>query len=216
MKKIKVLLVEDHTMTRLGLRMVLEREDNIKITGEASDGIKAVELAGETKPDVILMDIGLPFMDGIEATSTIKKKHPEIRVLIYTSRENEDDVFSALSAGADGYIMKGAEEDRLITAITVVSEGTAWLDPAIAGLVLSNVRKEKARPEMSENNFNLTGRECEVLALIAEGLDNKQIAERLIVSLSTARAHVHNILQKLYVKNKHEATVKAFREGLIK
>ncbi len=221
MTEIKVLLVEDHTMTRLGLQMVLESSENIKVIGEAADGKKGVELAKELNPDVILMDIGLPEMDGIEATGLIKSSLLKSKILIYTSRECDDDVFSALAAGADGYIMKGATKEQLISAITAVSEGTAWLDPAIAKLVLSNIQRHKTVENKNCTNplkykeYNLTKREYEVLCLIADGFDNQEIADKLVVSLSTARAHVHNVLGKLYVANKHQATVLAVKEGLV-
>ena len=173
MNTIKVLLVEDHTMTRLGLQMVLEKADNISVVGEAADGKKGVELAKELLPDVIFM--------------------------------------------------KGANENQLTTAITAVSEGTAWLDPAIAKLVLANIQRQKPQEQKSGSapnptkykEYGLTKREYEVLCLIAEGLDNQEIADRLIVSLSTARAHVHNVLGKLYVADKHKATVLAYKEGLV-
>lgn len=221
MSNIKVLLVEDHTMTRLGLQMVLEKADNIEVAGEADDGKKGVELAKALLPNVILMDIGLPVMDGIEATRAIKEQGIQSKILIYTSRDCGDDVFAALGAGADGYIMKGANENQLITAITAVSEGTAWLDPAIAKLVLANIQRQKPKDTRNPSNplkykeYNLTKREYEVLCLIAEGLDNQEIADKLVVSLSTARAHVHNVLGKLYVADKHKATVLAYREGLV-
>lgn len=224
MSDIKVLLVEDHTMTRLGLQMVLEKAENISVVGEAADGKKGVELAKELLPDVILMDIGLPVMDGIEATRLIKEQGIQSRILIYTSRDCGDDVFAALGAGADGYIMKGANENQLTTAITAVSEGTAWLDPAIAKLVLANIQRQKPQEQKTNSapnpnkykEYGLTKREYEVLCLIAEeGLDNQEIADRLVVSLSTARAHVHNILNKLYVADKHKATVLAYKEGLV-
>jgi len=221
MSEIKVLLVEDHEMTRLGLQLVLEKAENIKVIGEAADGKKGVELAKELNPDVILMDIGLPEMDGIEATDLIKKSGSQSKILIYTSREGDDDVFSALSAGADGYIMKGANKEQLVSAITAVSQGIAWLDPAIAKMVLSNIQRHKPVENKTTTNslkykeYNLTKREYEVLCLIADGLDNQEIADKLVVSLSTARAHVHNVLGKLYVANKHQATVLAVKEGLV-
>lgn len=219
---IKVLVVEDHTMTRLGLQMVLEQAENIDVVGLAEDGKKGVELAKSLSPNVILMDIGLPVMDGIEATRTIKESGSPAKILIYTSRDCGDDVFSALSAGADGYIMKGADENQLRTAISSVSEGVAWLDPAIAKLVLSNIQQQKKEDvraitpnPLKYKEYGLTKREYEVLCLIAEGMDNEEIAENLVIALSTVRAHVHNILGKLYVADKHKATAKAFREGLV-
>lgn len=223
MDSLKVFLVEDHKMVRLGLSLVFEHCDDIDLIGEAEDGKSAVKLILEKNPDVVLMDIGLPEMDGIQATNLIKKANPNIKVLIFTSRESDDDVFDSLSAGADGYIMKGANEQQLITAIKAVAEGTAWLDPAIARLVLSNVRKHSDSPtqnetqakNISKNDYGLTGRELEVLALIVEGLGNEEIANKLFITVSTAKSHVHSILQKLYVTNRTQATIQAVKEGLV-
>lgn len=223
MDSIKVLLVEDHKMVRLGLSLVFENTDGISLAGEADNGKTGVELALKLHPDVVLMDIGLPEMDGIQATALIKKANPDIKVLIFTSRDSEDDVFDSLSSGADGYIMKGANEEQMISAIKAVSEGTAWLDPAIARLVLSNVRKQNAVEitgavslnNTAKNSYGLTDRELEVLALIVEGLNNSDIAKRLVITISTAKAHVHSILQKLYVTNRTQATIQAVKEGLV-
>ena len=186
-------------------------------------GQDAIDTAAETIPDVVLMDIGLPEMDGIQATNLIKKSNPNIKVLIFTSRDSEDDVFDSLSAGADGYIMKGANEEQMISAIKAVAEGTAWLDAEIAKLVLSNVRKQNSvqvtgivpANNAAKNTYGLTERELEVLALIVEGLNNSEIAKRLVITISTAKAHVHSILQKLYVTNRTQATIQAVKEGLI-
>ena len=224
MDSLKVLLVEDHTMVRLGLSLVFENAEGIELVGEAENGKKGVELALKLNPDVVLMDIGLPELDGIQATNLIKKSNPNIKVLIFTSRESEDDVFDSLSAGADGYIMKGANEEQMISAIKAVAEGTAWLDPAIARLVLSNVRKQSASvktntPDASgnkaKNMYGLTDREIEVLALIVEGQNNEDIAKNLVITLATAKAHVHSILQKMYVSNRTQATIQAVKEGLV-
>ena len=229
MESLRVLLVEDHPMVRLGLSLVFEKTKDINLVAEAEDGKKGVNLALELKPDVVLMDIGLPEIDGIQATNIIKKENPNIKVLIFTSRDSESDVFDSLAAGADGYIMKGANEEQMLMAIRAVAEGTAWLDPAIARLVLSNVRKDvketvsyidvhdvaPIHKTSAKNNYGLTDRELEVLALIVEGLNNAQIAKRLVVTLSTAKAHVHSILQKLYVTNRTQATIQAVKEGLV-
>lgn len=223
MSKIRVLLVEDHTMTRLGLSLVLDKSESIEIVGEAEDGKSGVELVKSLLPDVILMDIGLPHMDGIEATRLIKSANLHSKVLIFTSRDSEDDVFAALAAGADGYIMKGASELQITSAIIAVNEGTAWLDPAIARLVLSNVQRQKTvqqtttevQSKSKKNTFGLTEREMEVLALIVDGLSNPQIAEKLVITRATAKAHVHSILQKLYVADRTQAAVYAMREGLV-
>ncbi len=224
MESIKVLLVEDYKMVRLGLSLVFENCNDIDLIAEAENGKQAVELASKYNPDVVLMDIGLPEMDGIQATSLIKKSNPNIKILIFTSRESDNDVFDSLSAGADGYIMKGAQEEQLIAAIKAVAEGTAWLDPAIARLVLSNVSKNSADKsgqnvstlnKNAKNIYGLTDREIEVLALIVEGLNNSQIAKKLVITLSTTKAHVHSILQKLYVTNRTQATIQAVKEGLV-
>ncbi len=224
MEKLKVLLVEDHPMVRLGLSLVFEKTNDIDLIDSVDNGKKAVELALSLKPNVVLMDIGLPELDGIQATQLIKKSNSDIKILIFTSRESEDDVFDSLAAGADGYIMKGANEEQMISAIKAVAEGTAWLDPAIARLVLSNVRKfdnssnnfdDSQFNKQIKNDYGLTGRELEVLALIVEGLNNSQIAKRLVITISTAKSHVHSILQKLYVSNRTQATIQAVKEGLV-
>ena len=221
---IKVLLVEDHTMIRMGTALVIEKTEGIELVAQAEDGEKGVNAAKEFFPDVILMDIGLPVIDGIEATRQIKELNLNSKILIFTSRENDDDVFAALAAGADGYIMKGATPEQLISAITAVSEGTAWLDPAIARLVLSNVQKQTQITEENQtqpvfkngkNSFGLTERELEVLGLIVDGLTNPEIAKKLFITRATAKAHVHSILQKLYVDDRTQAAVTAMREGLV-
>ena len=218
---IKVLLVEDHTMIRMGTALVLEKANGIELIAEAEDGEQGIEIAKEVCPDVILMDIGLPVIDGIEATKQIKESGLHSKILIFTSRESDDDVFAALAAGADGYIMKGATPEQLTNAITAINEGTAWLDPAIARLVLSNVQRQTktvsvpAEIKTGKNSFGLTERELEVLGLIVEGLSNPEIAEKLVITRATAKAHVHSILQKLYVDDRTQAAVTAMREGLV-
>lgn len=229
---IKVLLVEDHQMVRMGLALILEKAENIKLIDEADNGVDGVKSALKNTPDVILMDIGLPQMDGIEATRKIKRSNIQSKILIFTSRDSEDDVFTALQAGADGYIMKGANQDMIIQAIKTVNEGAAWLDPGIARLVLSNVQKQQQNDEFDKleedykvtdissgitktNAFGLTERELEVLSLIVDGLNNMEIAKKLFISKATAKAHVHSILQKLYVKDRTKAAVCAMKEGLV-
>ncbi len=221
---IRVLLVEDHTMIRMGTALVIENTDGIELVAQAENGVQGVQAAKEFLPDVILMDIGLPVMDGIEATRQIKDMNLNSKILIFTSRENDDDVFAALAAGADGYIMKGATPEQLTSAIIAVNEGTAWLDPAIARLVLSNVQKQNQKNEecqtqpnfkTGKNSFGLTDRELEVLGLIVDGLSNPEIAKKLFITRATAKAHVHSILQKLYVDDRTQAAVTAMREGLV-
>jgi len=216
--KTKILLIEDHVMTRLGTAMVLENETGYELVAQAGDGAEGVTLAQKHLPDVILMDIGLPKIDGIEATRKIKEAGLPSGVLMFTSRDNNEDVFAALKAGADGYIMKGSSPDTLINAINAVAQRAGWLDPQIARLVLSTVQETDAPQEddgKSKNKYGLTKRELEVLALIVEGLSNPEISERLVVSLATTKAHVHSILQKLYLSDRTKAAVRALKEGLV-
>ncbi len=219
---INVLLVEDHELYRMGLSMVLERAENINLVSEASDGLQGVAMAREYSPDVILMDIGLPNMDGIESTTRIKEFLPNTKILIFTSRNSEQDILSAFAAGADGYVMKGATPEQTISAITAVYEGIGWIDPAIAKIVISNLGKTPISDktvdipsDKSKNQYGLTERELDVLELMVEGLSNPQISEKLVISRATAKAHVHSILQKLCTVTRTQATVKAMKEGLV-
>lgn len=219
---IDVLLVEDHELFRMGLSMLLSKEESINLVAEASDGLDGVKKARDFEPNVILMDIGLPDMDGIEATQRIKDFLPDSKVLIITSRNTESDVFEAFKAGADGYIMKGASPEQTITAIKSVYEGVGWIDPAIAKLVFSALRNPRenlstvnSTINSNKNNYGLTDRELDVLALMVEGLSNPQIAEKLFITRATAKAHVHSILQKLCASTRTQATVVAMKEGLV-
>lgn len=216
---INVLLVEDHELYRMGLSMVLEKADGINLVAEAVDGIDGVKKAREVMPEVILMDIGLPNMDGIEATQRIKEFLPDVKVLIFTSRNGDKDVFESFKAGADGYIMKGASPEQTITAIKSVYEGVGWIDPSIAKIVFSNLQRPSLpTPPVSggnKNNYGLTERELDVLSLMVEGLSNPQIADKLIITRATAKAHVHSILQKLCAATRTQATVTAMKEGLV-
>ena len=220
---INVLLVEDHELYRMGLSMLLSKADDINLLAEASDGIEGIKKARELSPDVILMDIGLPNIDGIEATQRIKDFNPDIKVLIFTSRDSANDVFESFKAGADGYIMKGATPEQTISAIKSVSEGIGWIDPNIAKMVFSNLQKPSSQivsePESAKNSktnsYGLTERELDVLEAMVEGLTNPQIADKLVISKATAKAHVHSILQKLCATSRTQATVMAINEGLV-
>ena len=222
-KNIRVLIVEDHDMARMGLSVVLGNKENIEIAGMCADGLDGVNNAISLKPDVVIMDIGLPTIDGIEATRKIKSENPDIKVLMYTSREDEDDVFDSFKAGADGYITKGASSEQTVAAVQAVSEGAGWLDPAIAKIVLTNIRrtsdslerKGEINYKLGKNMYGLTEREMEVLALIVDGLTNPQIAEKLVITISTTKTHVHSILQKLYVNSRSKAISMAMKEGLV-
>lgn len=220
---VRVLIVEDHDMARMGLSVILGKNTDIEITGMSADGQDGVDKALSLNPDVVIMDIGLPTIDGIEATRKIKTANPIIKVLMYTSREGEDDIFDSFKAGADGYITKGATSEQTVTAVLTVSEGAGWLDPAIAKVVLANVRKGseftnkrgEINYKLGKNLYGLTEREMEVLSHIVDGLSNPQIAEKLVITLSTTKTHVHSILQKLYVESRSKAVAMAMKEGLV-
>ena len=222
-KKINILLVEDHEFTRLGLAMKLENMPNYNLLAQATDGQEGVLMAQKYNPDVVLMDIGLPKMDGITATKKIKEELKlDCSVLMFTSRDSKDDIFAAFKAGADGYIMKGSSSENLFNAIDAVSSHAAWIDSQIARVVLSSIQNEDntqyeeiKNQKEANKKYGLTKKELEVLSLIVDGLSNQEISEKLVVSISTTKAHVHNILQKLYLTDRTKAAIVALKEGLV-
>lgn len=220
-RALKILIVEDHELARNGLVFSLSRKSGFNIVGEADNGEVAVSLAAEKQPDVILMDIGMPIMDGVEATQQIKARFPHIKVIMLTSHQDGEEVYASLAAGADGYCMKDIKIERLIPLIEMVHDGAIWLDPAIARLVMNSMMirmPDKVREPQSRQRYNvdLTDREMEVLKLLVEGRSNKEIADILVITVHTAKAHVGNIMQKLAVDDRTQAAVKAIRDGLVK
>lgn len=217
MTKIRILLVEDHTLTRIGLKTALEESGTIEVIAETEYGEKGVEMAKELTPDIVLMDLGLPNMNGIDSTRAIKHHNPEQKVLILTSHRDENEVTGALGAGADGYCLKDINPKNLVNVIQMVCEGAAWLDPAIARVVLSKFSIEETTPEKSkEKSYSpLTDRELQVLQLLADGCNNQEIADELSLSQHTIKTHVGNILHKLSVDDRTQAVVKALREGWV-
>lgn len=228
-KSIRVILVEDHLLTRIGLKAVIERTNDLKVIGEAEDGQQAVNIIEQMNPDVVLMDVGMPVLDGIEASRMVKDKHPDIAIIMLTSHDNERDIFASLAAGASGYCLKDVEPDRLYSAIRSVAAGDIWLDSTIAGKVLKQYNSgmasdhhssaESGKPVLGKLEQNLpeplSPRELEVLHLLVEGLSNQEIADKLIISLATAKTHVRNILNKLAVDDRTQAAVQAMRRGLV-
>jgi DNA-binding NarL/FixJ family response regulator len=230
---IKILLVEDHLLTRIGLKTVIERIADFKVIGEAENGEEAIRKAEELRPDVILMDVGMPIMDGIEASRKIKEKHSDIEIVMLTSHDNERDIFASLAAGAGGYCLKDVGPERLYTAIRSAKAGDVWLDSTIANKVLkqystpsavgtsspsSHVQAPTAASGATANSAlpePLSPRELEVLGLLVDGLSNQQIADKLIISLATAKTHVRNILNKLAVDDRTQAAVHAMRRGIV-
>lgn len=237
-KIIRVLLVEDHLLTRIGLKTVIDRTPDIRIVGEAENGEEAVRKALELRPDVILMDVGMPVMDGIEASQKIKEVLQETGIVMLTSHDNERDIFASLAAGASGYCLKDVAPERLYTAIRSVHNGDGWLDSTIASKVLKQQNPSAASPAPPADVEGsgaaavpassadvakaqqglaepLSSRELEVLNLLVEGLSNQEIADRLIISLATAKTHVRNILNKLSVDDRTQAAVHAMRRGFV-
>lgn len=219
--KIKLIMVEDHKLLRVGLKSIFEEYPILDVIGEAEDGQTAVKLAKELNPDVVLMDIGLPIMNGIEATKKIKEYNPEIKVIVLTSHNTEEEVLEVLSAGANAFAMKDIKTEYLIMVIQSVNEGAFWLDPAIAKNVLEkkpallSQPKPQSRAAFKAEHSNLTEREYEVLKLVVEGQSNSEIAKTLSISEHTAKAHVCSIIQKLVVDDRTQAAVKALKEGLV-
>jgi NarL family two-component system response regulator LiaR len=213
---LRVFIVEDQEITRLGLRLLLEKSADIQILGEADNGETAVEAALRAAPDVILMDVGLPGIDGIEATRRIKESNPKIKVVMLTTHDRVDDVFAALSAGADGYCLKETKADAIISAMRVVMDGAVSLDASIARTLLGCIHLEaKKKPAERDAKFGLSPREMDILELLVEGLSNQEMADRLVISAETVKTHMRLVMEKLMVADRTQAAVKALREGLL-
>jgi DNA-binding NarL/FixJ family response regulator len=216
--KLKILLVEDHALTRFGLKTTLESVDFVCSVIEAEDGESAVSLTQEHQPDLILMDLGLSGINGIQATKLIKKLDKTFKVIILTSHNSEEEILEALKVGANAYCLKDISPQRLVQVIETVAEGAAWLDPSIAELVLSRINSSGKSLGTSVDmleGINLTDRETQVLKLIVDGLSNAEIAEKICVSIHTAKAHVCNILQKLSVEDRTQAAIKALKYNIV-
>jgi len=208
-KIIRVLMVDDHAMMRIGLATFLQAFDDLELVGEASDGIEALELCDRLQPDVVLMDLVMPEMDGVTATRVIRQKYPHIQVIALTSFEEAELVHGVLQAGAIGYLLKDVSAEKLAEAIRAAMEGKPSLAPEAARILI------EAATRSSAPVFQLTDREREVLALMAEGLNNTEIAKRLVVSQSTIKSHVSSILSKLGVNSRTEAVAIALQKNLI-
>jgi len=218
---IRVLLVDDHAIVRDGIRSLLQTQPDIEVTGEAGNGRDAMSMAHDLRPDVILMDLVMPRMDGIEAIRQIVADRPESRILVLTSFSAEDQVFPAIKAGAMGYLLKDCDSEELVRAIHQVYGGESSLHPKIARMLLSEMaatRSPEGQPSAARAGRPavdpLTERELEVLRLVARGSSNRQIADDLVLSEGTVRTHVSNILSKLHLASRTQATLFALREGL--
>jgi len=210
-KNIRILLVDDHAMVREGIRAFLTNKPGIQIVGEAENGEKAVELAASLKPDVILMDLVMPVMNGLEAIRLIKAQDPRPRILVITSFAENDKVFPAIKAGASGYLLKDSTPQQLLQAVEDVANGDSPLHPLVTQKILNEINKPASPTLLNEH---LSGREIEVLKQIAHGLSNLEIAQHLHLSENTVRSHISTILVKLHLTNRTQAALYALRECL--
>ncbi|NMC45285.1 MAG: response regulator transcription factor [Chloroflexi bacterium] len=213
-EKISVMLVDDHAIVRSGIRAYLEVLPDIQITAEAESGAEAVRLAEQIAPDVVLMDLKMPEMDGVEATWRVRQVSPRSQIIILTSYHEDSHIFPAIKAGALSYILKNIGPEELAGAIRSAAKGEATLSPKVASRLIGEWRDD--RSEGMQDYLLLTDREQEVLALIAEGMSNAEIAEKLVISEKTVKSHVSNILSKLHLADRTQAAVFAWREGIIK
>lgn len=217
---IKVVIVEDFKLTRVGLRCALNANPDLDVVAEAEDAVDGLKKIEKFKPDVVLMDIGLPEMNGIEAIIKLRETSKDIKIIALTSHDREEEVRAALSSGANAYCLKDIEPEKLASVIKDVNEGACWIDPVVAPIALHCIPKVDDPAVVGENSVNhtkipLTERESEVLKHLVSGKSNTEIAKELIVSVHTAKAHVCSILQKMCVNDRVQAAVKAVKEGMV-
>ncbi len=214
--KIRLLLVDDHTLVRQGIRSLLETQEDIEVVAEASGGHEAIAKAVEHRPDVILMDLAMPDLNGMEATRLIKTEHPEIQVLALSMHGTDDYLFRALESGASGYVLKEADTAELTAAIRAVHGGGAFIYPSLAKRLIEKLLLEVGSGKERSSYDTVTPREKEILELIADGLTNEEIAEKLGLSVHTVQTHRSNILEKLGLHNRAQLVTYAARVGLIR
>jgi NarL family two-component system response regulator LiaR len=208
---IRILIADDHAVVREGLRTLIGTEPGMELVGEAADGVEAVRKARTLRPDVILLDVMMPRLDGLEAINEIMRQDPGARILVLTSFSHDDKVFPAIKAGALGYLLKNVSPQALLKAIQDVHVGEPTLSPDIAGKLMRELQR---KPDLPPTEEPLTEREAQVLRLVAHGLTNQEIAETLTIGVGTVRTHVSNILAKLHLANRTQAALYALREGL--
>jgi DNA-binding NarL/FixJ family response regulator len=211
---IRVLIADDEEMVRTGLRLVLDREPDIEVVDETGDGRTTVERTAELEPDVVLMDIRMPQMDGIEATRRIVDSHTRARVIVLTTFDEDQYVYDALSAGASGFLLKYAPADDLVSAIRIVAAGEAMLAPSVTRRLLERFAGESETPQATKI-ATLTAREQEVMKLVAKGMSNTEIADQLVLSRATVKTHVANILEKLDARDRVQAAAIAYQSRLM-
>jgi len=215
--RIRVLLADDHHLFREGLTNLLNTQPDLEVVGEASDGLEVLVKARKLTPDLILMDIGMPGCDGVEATQRIMEELPDTVIVILTVRNEDEQLFRAIKSGARGYLLKNIRSLELISMIRGAVKGEAAITPALGARMLEEFRRLSQRPRMSsqEEAETLTTREKEVLSLVAQGASDQDIAQKLVISIHTVKSHMRNILSKLHLSHRHDAAQYALREGLI-
>ncbi|MCC7355050.1 MAG: response regulator transcription factor [Anaerolineae bacterium] len=214
-KPINILLADDHNLVREGTREILEHHEDLRVVGEAGNGQEAVDLALLLCPDVVIMDISLPVLNGLEATRQIKQGLPQTAVLVLTAYDDDQYVFAMLEAGAAGYLLKNARGSELVQAVREVHEGESVLSPAIAKKVVQRLARDKKAPPVAKPLDALSERELEVLRLAGRGFSNKEIGQMLVISSRTVQAHMANVFSKLQVGSRTEAVLYAIRQGWI-
>ncbi|MBX9722503.1 MAG: response regulator transcription factor [Candidatus Obscuribacterales bacterium] len=215
---IQIYIVEDQEILRSGISIALSRIEGFNVIGSASDGLTALHQIPDLRPDVVLMDISLPQMSGIEVTAILKQRNPELRVIILSSHEDELNVYSAFNAGASGYCLKDVPGENLQLAIRSVAKGATWVDDRVAAKILQCVDEQMKRiseKSKAPEKVALSQREIEVIRHIADGLKNREIADRLKISISTVRSHINNMAEKLSVNTRTQIALRAQREGLV-
>jgi NarL family two-component system response regulator LiaR len=215
MSKIRVVIADDHAVVREGTRILLEREEDIEVVGEAADGEEAIKLIEELKPDVAMLDISMPKVSGIEVTRRIKPRFPSLAVLILTAYDNDEYVFALLEAGAAGYLLKDVNGREIVEAVRSVYSGESVLHPSIARKVIQRAILGTNKAVETKSNIDLSEREKEVLKLAAKGLNNKDIAESLCISIRTVQGHINSIFHKLGVGSRTEAIFHSVKKGLL-
>lgn len=215
MKKSNILITEDHELTRFGLKTTFDGQDFVKAVFEADCAEKAFEIINNNSIDLIIMDLGLPNINGIEATKKIRNKNKDVKIVVLTSHNEEKEVLNSLKAGANAYCSKEINPQRLLEVVKSVLEGASWFDPNIAHVVLRAAANENYIENDGKNYYNLTIRETQILKLITQGLSNNEIAKELFISINTTKAHVANILQKLEVDDRLQAALKALKYKIV-